>query len=320
MFLQERKAKSAWGTRMGPKVKVTVGMCIRNCEAYIKEAIASVLEQDFPHDQIEVIVVDDGSEDKTLPLVSDSVSGADIVVRVFHHEWKGLGPSRNVVVNNAKGKYVVWVDCDNLLPTDHVRKQVDFMERNPRVGIAAGKFKSRPESNLISSLESIEWEVNYHQGDGETASGPLGHFCGGGGGSIYRVSAIRQVGGFDSNIKGAGEDFDVERKITGVGWLLYFPTEAEFYHRCKKSLKSIWKENYWYGYGGHYLAHKGIKKVTPVFALMRINLYLFLGYRLTRRKVAFLFPFQQILKKVIWTLGFWMAHLDGYGHDQNILR
>ena len=298
---------------MKQKTIVTIGMCVKNCEAYIKEAIESVINQDFPHELMEIILVDDGSEDRTLSVILDSISGIDIKAQVFHHEWKGLGPSRNVVVNNANGKYIVWVDCDNLLPRDHVRKQVKFMEQNPTVGIAAGKFRSRPENNIISTLESIEWAVNYYQSGNKAILNPLGHFCGGGGGSIYRVEAIRQAGDFDDHIRGAGEDFDAEFRVTKAGWSLYFVTEAEFYHRCKKTWKALWRENYWYGYGGHYLSHKKIKTFAPTAALIRLR-YLFDSYKLTHRRVAFLFPLQQAFKKIAWLFGFIKAHLDGYGH------
>ena len=298
---------------MKQKPKVTIGICVKNCEAYIKEVIESVINQDFPHELMEVIFVDDGSEDTTLSVILDSISGMDIKTKVFHHKWKGLGPSRNVVVDNAEGKYIVWVDCDNLLPKDHVRKQVKFMEQNPTVGIAAGKFRSRPENNIISTLESIEWTVNYYQSGNKAILNPLGHFCGGGGGSIYRVEAIRQAGGFDDHIKGAGEDFDAECRVTKAGWSLYFVTEAEFYHRCKKTWKALWRENCWYGYGGHYLSYKKIKAFAPTAVLIGLR-YLFVGYKLTHRKVVFLFPLQQAFKKIAWCFGFAKAHFDGYGH------
>jgi len=43
----------------------TIGVCVRNCEATIKEVINSIINQDFPHELMEVIIVDDGSEDRT---------------------------------------------------------------------------------------------------------------------------------------------------------------------------------------------------------------------------------------------------------------
>jgi glycosyltransferase involved in cell wall biosynthesis len=57
------------------KPKVTVGICVRNCADYIKEAIASIIDQDFPHDLMELIVVDGCSEDKTLKIIRAALSG-----------------------------------------------------------------------------------------------------------------------------------------------------------------------------------------------------------------------------------------------------
>jgi len=289
-------------------------MCVKNGEKYIREAIRSVIDQDFPHGKMEIILVDDGSTDSTLSAVRETLTGIVIKTKIFHHEWKGLGYSRDVVVKNAMGKYIIWVDYDNLLFKDHVKMQVRFMEKNPRVGMAAGTFRSRPESNIVSTLEGIEWEVSYSQMKNKTVDSTVGHFCGGGGGSIYRVDAIRQAGGFDSKITGAGEDYDAERRMTKEGWLLYAGTEAKFYHRCKTTWKAIWKENFWYGYGGHYLSHRKIKPVVPNFALTRLRYYLLIGYKLTHQKVAFLFPFQQAFKKIAWLFGYERAHSDGYGH------
>lgn len=50
------------------KPKVTVGICVRNCENYIKDAINSILDQDFPHEFMELIFADDGSEDNTFSI------------------------------------------------------------------------------------------------------------------------------------------------------------------------------------------------------------------------------------------------------------
>ena len=52
----------------------------------------------------------------------------------------GLGVARQIVVDKACGKYIVWVDDDVTLPKDFVRKQVGYMEQNPHVGIAGARY------------------------------------------------------------------------------------------------------------------------------------------------------------------------------------
>ena len=84
--------------------KVTVGICVRNGASAIGEVIESVMAQGYPHELIEVIFVDDGSTDNTLSLINNYAAKMDMKVKVFHHQWKGLGASRNVVVNNPERK------------------------------------------------------------------------------------------------------------------------------------------------------------------------------------------------------------------------
>ncbi len=293
---------------MEHKPVVTVGLCVRNCEATVGEAIESVLDQNFSHELMEIIVVDDGSEDKTLSVVSDILSKSDLSVEVFHSEWMGLGPARNTVVDNAKGEYIVWVDGDMMLPKDHVKKQVEFMEENPKVGIAKAKHGMFSGTNLVATLEDIAFFVVDSKYGGKTTLRALGT-----GGCIYRVKALRQVGGFDHRIKGSGEDTDIEHRISEAGWSRYLATDAVFYHRRKNTLKALWGENFWYGYGGHYLLHK-IEKKVPFAAFSAEFLHSFNAYKLTHQKVAFLLPIQQFFKKIAWFFGFAKAHIQGYGH------
>jgi len=293
-----------------PKAKVTIGFCVKSCEATVKEAIDSIIYQDYPHELMEVIVVDGYSKDRTIKIVKEALRNSDIKTRIFFEE-KGLGVARQMVVDNAIGDYIIWVDGDMVLAKDHVSRQVEFMEQNPTVGIAGGKFENYPGENLVATLESIEWKViDYLYGWRATVRPNL-HRAGG---CIYRVEAIRQVGGFDTRIKGALEDLDAEYRTGDVGWLTYFNTDAVFHDRRKGTWKGIWNENFWYGYGGHYFMHKHGRN-KQAFTLLEGFQRTVIAYKLTRRKIVFLFPLQYFFKKIAWFFGFLKAHLDGYGHN-----
>ena len=300
---------------MERKPKVTIGLCVKDVEQTIKEAIDSILNQDFPRELMELIVVDGYSRDKTLTIIKEVLSKKNIKNKVFY-ENEGLGLARQIVVDNASGDYIIWVDGDMILAQNHVRKQVEFMEQNPEVGIAGGKFEMRPEVNLVGTLENIEWLVWDYECQNKSTSKPLRNYCGG---TIYRVRAIREAGGFDRMIKGSGEDLDAEYRISEAGWLLHFTTEASFHDRRKETLRGVWKENFWYGYGGHYILHKYRKRVpaSTILAGLRRS---FVGYKLTRRKVVFLLPLQYAFKKLAWYFGFVKAHMDGYGHGWRLYR
>lgn len=287
------------------EVRVTIGLCVKNCEATIKEAIDSVINQDFPHELMEVIFVDDGSNDKTLSIIKRNAPKMDMHVKVFRQEWKGLGPTRNVVANNASGDYILWVDGDMILQRDYVRKQVEFMEQNEKVAIARGIFRGLPQKSLVARLENMEWIAIDFMARKQGKRNDELHFCGG---SIYRVKAVEEVGGFDERIKGAGEDEEIEHRLKRAGWLVTNGAQVMFYEKRKNTWKSLWNQYFWYGYSTLYSFPKK-RRVVSFSSLLLLFAYSKIAYRLTKRKIAFLLPFECCFKTVASFFGFIKAQI-----------
>jgi glycosyltransferase involved in cell wall biosynthesis len=288
-------------------VLVTLGVCVKNSEKTIEDAIDCILEQDFPMENIELIIVDGYSSDNTLQIIKRKLQGKSRRFEILL-EKKGLGFARQLVAERARGKYVIYVDGDMVMAKDFVSKQVEFMEQNPGVGMAIGRFQIPPKSNWIANLESIVWVTEDQLLSNKMFSKPVrATTCG----AIFRLDALKQSGGFDSEIKGAGEDIDVVCKLSEKGWLVYSTTDAFFCDKRKERLKTLMREHFWYGYGSHYVIHKH-KKCVPI-RLSRI-LYFTKAYRITKRKIAFLLPFIYVFEKTAELLGYAKAHLDNYGH------
>jgi len=95
-----------------------------NVRPWITETIQSVLMQDF--DDMEVIVVDDHSEDGTLEVV-ERVAGADPRVKVVRAAARGGGSARNEGVDRARGEYIVFADGDDIVPEGAYRALVDSL-------------------------------------------------------------------------------------------------------------------------------------------------------------------------------------------------
>jgi glycosyltransferase involved in cell wall biosynthesis len=297
-----------------PKPKITIGICVKNAQNILATTIESIISQDYDHKLIEIIFVDDGSQDKTLSIIENQISNMDIGARVFSHKWKGLGPSRNVVVDNAKGDYIIWVDGDLKLSRDYVRRQVEFMEKNPRAGIAKGKFwdfkdiQALSNQNLVAFLEHVGFiAVDIKSGDMPNKILP------GTAGSIYKLKAIRQVGGFDNYIRGAGEDIDAAYRIRKKGWLIYHATSGVFITHFPKTWSSLFRKYYWYGYGlvYVYLKNKEMRKLwylLPPTAFLSGLLSSSIAYEYTRCKAVFLLPFHFLFKMTAW----WFGFINGY--------
>jgi glycosyltransferase involved in cell wall biosynthesis len=296
---------------MCEKSVVTIGLCTRNEEHTIQHTLDSIASQDFPHKLIELIVVDD-SDDSTFSIIKEYVSKMDFKVKVFKGYRKGLAFARNIVIENAEGEYLLWVDGDIIIPPDHVRKQVQFMEQHPEVGIAKASFHPLPQKGVVPTLENLEWvAVDYIiKSGGANVPSYLS------GGSVHRVKALKQIGGYDTNIVGAGEDEEIEWRMSNSGWKVHFGTEACYYEWRKQTWKALWDNYFWYGYGAYYLYNKGVRTVkfsTLIggFLLSRV------AYQVTGKKLSFLLPIQYYFKRVAWFLGLAKAYLSGHKNGKN---
>lgn len=261
---------------------------------------------------MEVIFVNDGSEDSTLAIIKDYVSKMDFDVRIFSGEWRGLGPTRNVIVNNARGRYIIWVDGDMILPIDHTSKQVELMKQNPKVAIAGASMGLRAQTGLVAFLDNLGY-VAYRLKFGEKSSNLPGTA-----GAIYRVEAIKQVGGFDKDITGSWEDIDVAYRVKCAGWLVV-RNKALVYPRFKETWNGLWKKYLWYGYGAHYVFHKkkgiiSLPKTSPPVTFFVGVICSLTAYKLIRRKIVFFIPFHFVFTNIAWWLGFFKSHFKGYGH------
>lgn len=95
--------------------KVSVVMPVYNVEKYIRYSIESVLSQTYK--DYELIMVDDGSPDRS-PDICDEYAHKYPNVYVIHKRNGGLSSARNVGVDNAKGKYILFIDSDDTIEPD----------------------------------------------------------------------------------------------------------------------------------------------------------------------------------------------------------
>jgi glycosyltransferase involved in cell wall biosynthesis len=106
---------------------VSVVMSVFNGQAFLSEAVESILQQTLR--DFEFVVIDDGSTDGTGDILSTFVE-RDKRMRVFRQENQGRPKSLNDGIALASGKYIARMDADDIALPDRLGKQVDFMERN----------------------------------------------------------------------------------------------------------------------------------------------------------------------------------------------
>jgi len=199
------------------------------------------------------------------------------------------------------------------LSGDFVRKQVEFMDQHPNIGIAKGKYMLSHGPNLLATLEiysRVAAKLSNTSPE-KTRLKALGTS-----GCIYRVNAIKQAGGFDRNIKGYGEDWDAECRVKEAGWSLC-TTEVQYrdYERLGITWRELWLR-YWkrgydmYGVFQKYKREIKLYRMLPPAAFLSGLFNAILLYKLKKEKIVFLMPLMYTLKTVAWWLGY-VRHMRG---------
>ena len=109
------------------QAKLSIIIPIYNKELYLRSAIKSIEDQCY--DDLEVILVDDGSTDKS-SLICDELSGEYSWIKVAHQNNMGVSAARNRGLSMANGKYVLFMDADDLIAENAILDVIEIMEQS----------------------------------------------------------------------------------------------------------------------------------------------------------------------------------------------
>ncbi|MGD2122441.1 MAG: glycosyltransferase [Gemmatimonadota bacterium] len=192
-----------------------------NEETVIEGALASLARLDYP--QYEVVVVDDGSDDRTLSLASrwEGMHG-HAEFRVVTKRNGGKAAALNTGIANSKHPLVFCMDADSRLEPGTLRKAVQQFD-DPSVGAVAGNVKVQNRGKIITKLQALEYIEGLNlprRAQGFIAAvnivpGPVG---------LFRREALEEVGGYDTDT--FAEDADLTLKLVASGWKVVYEDTA----------------------------------------------------------------------------------------------
>lgn len=111
------------------KELVSVIMPAYNAEKYIYMSIESVMQQTYRN--VELIIVDDGSQDSTLEIMRACVEKWPDKIRIFVREQNGgTAAALNDAIEMAQGSYICWLSADDLYNVDMIRSEVAYLQEN----------------------------------------------------------------------------------------------------------------------------------------------------------------------------------------------
>lgn len=110
-------------------IKLSIIVPIYGVEQYLPKCVDSLLNQDIPSSDFEIILVDDGGHDKC-PLICDEYAAIHKNIRVIHRENGGLSAARNSGIEVAQGEYIMFVDSDDYIEPNVLSGLLEQAERD----------------------------------------------------------------------------------------------------------------------------------------------------------------------------------------------
>jgi len=198
-----------------------------NGEEYIAETIDSCFCQTYP--RLEVIVVDDGSTDETRKIIEPLINSGKI--RYVYQKNQGPSVARNAGIRLAAGKYIQFLDADDLLLPEKIQKQVECLEAAPKSNLCACDFRcfDGSEAAALCGGDLFKGEFPLHSAgqlfDFETVIHRW----------LFPASLLRDFGLFAENLR-TGEDWFLLWKFAARGTgFIYLDEPLALYRKHRRN-------------------------------------------------------------------------------------
>lgn len=236
---RHRRRSTASAAQSAIADPVTVIVPAYNEEAGIAAAVRSIVASTH---QVQVVVVDDGSTDRT----SDIVAALNLPqVALIRQENAGKPAALNTGLAMAEHDLVVMVDGDTIFEPETISNLVRPFA-DPVVGAVSGNAKVANRGGLLGRWQHIEYVIGFNMDRRwydlaqcmPTVPGAVGAF---------RAQALRDVGGVSDDT--LAEDTDLTMSLGRAGWRIVYQENARAWTEAPESLRALWRQRYRWCYG-----------------------------------------------------------------------
>lgn len=296
---------------------VSILVPAHNEEICIEKTLISCIHQTYPN--LEIIVINDGSTDKTLNVVYNFKKKYEIYLHrrninliIIDQKNQGKAKALNNGKKQARGEFIVTIDADSYLNSHAIEKIMGYFS-SEEIGAVAGNIVAISKHTLLGYLQKIEYELGIHFI--RTSQSSLGNvIVTPGAFSAYRKSALRK---FEEGT--LTEDFDSSIRILERGYKIVMASDAVCYTQVPLTISDLIKQRIRWQQGGLEVFSKHVfHKKRFSTSLEWAFLFLFGFYALFSKILAFfVVPLFLISRDYIsltfFTISFFVYSLFVYG-------
>ena len=262
---------------------VSTLLVTRNEKDYVKMSMMSLINQTYPKDKFEIIVIDGNSDDGTIDVIKvlqSEYSTDAFKIRLLNNDKLILSSGWNIGIRAAKGEFVLRIDAHSTIAPNYIEKCVETINRVDAVGVGGILItESLPGGNdavplVLSSPFGVGnsiFRVSGKEGYADTASYLL-----------YRKEIFEKAGYFDERMV-RNQDIEEHSRIKKVGGRLYFNPEIVATYYSRNTVKKMLKQAYGNGQWNMVLLKKdknalSIRHLVPFFFVLGVIGATILGF------------------------------------------
>lgn len=230
-----------------------------NEESVIEHTLESVTSLDYPKDKLEIIIINDGSTDKTHKIVQDFIKKhKKSNIKLFHQENKGKAAALNHGLSKIEGEFFACLDADSVVEPLTLKKMLGVYEDNKEdLAIVTPAMKVKEPQTILQKLQRLEYILTLFTARLMScldclyvAPGPF---------SLYRTKIIKELGGFEEG--NLTEDMEIAYRVQKQHYSIKHCHDAYVYTNAPRSTKELYlQRNRWFK-GGLFNALK-YKEIT----------------------------------------------------------
>ena len=247
--------------------KISIIIPCRNEEKFIGKVLKNILNQTYPKELLEVLVVDGRSTDNTRKIIT-KFSKKYSFIKLLDNPHKYVPHAMNIGIKNASGNIIIRMDAHSEYPNDYVEKLIYFLETLKADNVGGIWINTPPNNTLKAKAIALALSSKFGIGNAlyrlgkvdkpvEVDTVPFG---------CYRKEIFEKVGLYDEDLV-RNQDDELNARIRKYGGKIYLVPDIKIKYYTRESWKKLVKMFYQYGYFKP-LVNLKLRKITTLRQLV----------------------------------------------------
>lgn len=223
---------------------VSFVVACRNEEKYIDQCLNSILDQDYPADKLEILVVDGMSDDETRKILGE-YARQHKNIKVIDNPDKITPKAFNLGIKNASGQIITIFSAHSVCARDYVSKCVEYLRKTGADDVG-GPMRA-VGNDYVSNAIAFAYNSPFGLGGGKAHNEKLEGEVDGVYPGCWHRRIFEKIGLFDERLV-RNQDIEFNARARKSGGKIFLTSEIKTHYYCRPNLKALWKQNFRNGF------------------------------------------------------------------------